>query len=113
MRPPASNMAGPPQGSQKKQASLTSFFTQRPANAPNSAAQRAQGPGSNEPSKKRPLQEDTDNGNNSLGASAKRAKSGGASIPLTNGTVPKSAPARAVSPPVQSSPARTQRYAYD
>jgi len=113
-------MAGPPSGSQKKQASLTSFFTQRPANASSSGSQRAQAPaaagGLNGPvaetSKKRPLQEDTDNGNTGAAAGAKRAKPD-VQATTENGPVSKSLPARTLSPPVQSSPDRAQRYAYD
>ena len=112
-----SNMAGPPKGSQKKQASLTSFFTQRPANALSSSPSRAEAPTvsrsgpSAETSKKRPLQEDTDNGNTGPAVGKKRAKPDAPSVDKDPGQ--KSIPTRILSPPAQSSPERAQRYTYD
>lgn len=117
-------MAGPKKVVEKKQASLTSFFTPRTVNGLAAALQRSNSTadGSNssstptdaEPSRKRPLQEDTDNGNEAPDrTSQKRAKADtidagkstffpkpGATETATTRTGPKTT-------------GRTDRYAYE
>jgi len=77
-------MAGPSKVAAKKQVSLTSFFTPKSSNGPPSSSPVAgsQASGQNdpvsveEPRRKRPLQEDTDNGNNVPDRTKKRSKGG-------------------------------------
>ncbi|KAH8884436.1 hypothetical protein GQ53DRAFT_697593 [Thozetella sp. PMI_491] len=125
-------MAGPPKASDKKQASLTSFFTPKTVNgltqssqAP-SAAKSTQGHSSPpakaketaaEPtSRKRPLQVNTDNGNEKPGRASKRSKpeydEEDADSPVSKGP-PKTAPPTADHDPNPASSARTERYLYD
>ncbi len=111
-------MAGPSQTPAKKQASLTSFFTPRAANGPplSSGKARSQAPDrdgpADEPPRKRPLQEDTDNGNVVPSRTTKRAKG-------ESGGVEDGAPQRRSKDdtdrplPTSSAGSRTERYVYD
>ncbi|KAG5927582.1 mismatch repair protein msh3, partial [Claviceps africana] len=72
----------PPKSSQKKQQSLTSFFTPRPANGPSTPVQKQSeaaavtAKDAASPSRKRPLAENADRGNGSAAArSSKKSKS--------------------------------------
>ncbi|KAH8165197.1 hypothetical protein CIB48_g3073 [Xylaria polymorpha] len=112
-------MAGP--AKEKRQQSLTSFFTSKTVNSPQSQRQLQRGeqasPGAHadrsrspDASRKRPLEEDADNGN----TIPMRKKSKSALIEKQSIARPKS-PAK--SPPVTASlsqpHARTERYLYD
>lgn len=115
-------MAGSSKPPERKQASLTSFFT--PKTIANGPAQKSQTPSADrkpassppradETSRKRPLQENTDVGNEKPRRSTKRAK------PSTraNGSGSSNAPDEASPPPavVAGSPSvssRAERYAY-
>lgn len=120
-------MAGPSKNPVKKQASLTSFFTPKTVNGLSQSLQRSrqseeqQGtppqrdqPDSSPPSRKRPLQEDTDNGNDAPEEpTLKRAKS-------KDQAPEQSTFFRKHSPPTLETPsaaakatARTGRYIYD
>lgn len=114
-------MAGPTKQPDKRQASLTSFFTPKTINGlsqsrqpPRQAEQdTADADKDSSPSRKRPLEEDTDNGNNSHAPSAKRTKSTGeddiSRSTFFNKTPAKRAEASSLAPVAS----RTERYAYD
>lgn len=115
-------MAGPPKSSDKRQASLTSFFTPRTVNGlsqPRSSPRQAEpdtpggGDHGSSPSRKRPLEQDTASGNDAHLPSLKLNKSTSDHDPAksTFFTKTPAKPAEASSlAPVAS---RTERYAYD
>ena len=110
-------MAGPAKSSDKKQASLTSFFTRKAANGLSDLSQTPPGSSQDavpEPSKKRPLQETVDSGNEKPGRTPKRSK------PELQDELPSSPPiskppakARQPDEPSGSASGRAGRYAYD
>jgi DNA mismatch repair protein MSH3 len=124
-------MAGPSKPPAKKQASLTSFFTpkatinglsQRPA--PPSSPAPAKEDKAPEPSRKRPLRENTDNGNETATRAAKRTrpagkKSAAVSPPPASDEAsppPNPAPQKPApnpNPNSNASSTRTDLYAYD
>jgi DNA mismatch repair protein MSH3 len=102
--------------SDKKQRSLTSFFTPKAANGPNLSSQRQSQssptaprlPAS--PTRKRPLEEDSDKGNERPGKSEKRSKT---STVLENDEL-NGVPIRSISRPANlQSSGRTDCYIYD
>lgn len=109
-------MAGPSKQPEKRQASLTSFFTPKTVNGLSRAVQNTRlteqdggGGGSNSPaSRKRPLEEDADHGNDGTPPSLKRAKP--KEDHATSTFFPKS-PKRNEASTIK--PVRTERYAYD
>lgn len=119
-------MAGPSKQPAKLQASLTSFFTPRTVNGLAQSRQKSRQPdpepqpqpdpeldpevgggeGDSSPTRKRPLEEDTDNGNDSPLPSGKRTKA--------TGERPLKSPAnRAKASSPTSKTSRTDRYTYD
>ncbi|RYP79905.1 hypothetical protein DL769_002738 [Monosporascus sp. CRB-8-3] len=109
-------MAGPTK--EKKQQSLTSFFTPKTVNGltatlRNSPSQADDSGDTPESSRKRPLEEDTDNGNETPSRSTKKSK-GDLQQDLSPLSSKKSAfkPSTAISPNPQPS-VRTERYLYD
>lgn len=124
-------MAGPSKPPAKKQASLTSFFTpkatingltQRPA--PPSSPAPAKEEKAPEPSRKRPLRENTDNGNETAARAAKRTRSAGKKTAAVSPAPASDEASPPPSPPPQkaapnpapnqnSSSTRTDLYAYD
>lgn len=113
-------MAGPSKQPEKRQASLTSFFTPRTINGLTQSLQKKSsqdGPGTggegSSPTRKRPLEDDTDHGNDSVSPSLKRAKSKDDRDPekSTFFFQPPSKPAENIS--AISKTSRTERYAYD
>lgn len=114
-------MAGPSKQPEKRQASLTSFFTPKTINGLPQSLQKKpsqDGPGTggdegSSPTRKRPLEDDTDNGNNSVSPSLKRAKSKVDRAPEKSTFFSKPAPDPAEDIPVISKTSRTERYAYD
>lgn len=118
-------MAGSAQPSAKKQASLTSFFTskttinglsQQPPSSPAAAAGAGTTP---EPSRKRPLQENADKGNETVSRATKRAKPrADDATPATPSKAKTSAKLTVLGPPPaetasSSAASRAERYAYD
>ncbi|GAB1310829.1 Mismatch repair protein msh3 [Madurella fahalii] len=116
-------MAGSSKPSEKRQASLTSFFTpkstangvtrktQKVRNAPEGSPPRVD----DETSRKRPLQENTDAGNEKPARSTKRARPSTCAIDSES---PSKSPAEASPPPAvvaggSSVSSRTERYAYN
>jgi DNA mismatch repair protein MSH3 len=116
-------MAGPKKAPEKKQASLTSFFTPKTVNGLAAALQRSSSPAEvskspsgrtdGESSRKRPLQEDTDNGNEVPDrASQKRAKNDSAAGQST--FFPKRGATEAPTPETGAkATTRTDRYVYE
>lgn len=115
-------MASSSRPPEKKQASLTSFFTpkttvnglsQKPPSSPARASEAGTTP---EPSRKRPLQENTDNGNDTASRATKRAKprpdNGKPAIPSKVSTKP-AAPTVPIPESSSSAASRTERYTYD
>jgi DNA mismatch repair protein MSH3 len=105
-------MAPKPTPPQKKQQSLTSFFTPRTVNGLAATLQKAQAAkqAAAEEPRKRPLEEDPDKGNNGPEKSTKRAKGD----PVDNGESTFFAPAaRTGSSPAPPQSYRTERYVYD
>jgi DNA mismatch repair protein MSH3 len=123
-------MAGPSKPSEKKQASLTSFFTvngpsKKPTPSPGVKTPQVKDNDNEEAPfaspardavRKRPLRETTDNGGEKPSRAAKRAKS----IPeddvaedLSNASSTSPSPARDSIAKSSSAPTRTERYAYD
>jgi DNA mismatch repair protein MSH3 len=115
-------MAGTPKPAAKKQSSLTSFFTPRTINGlgqqpPSSPAETKRGSGAKSPpSRKRPLEEKADNGNESSGKGAKRTKSDvvdAEGSTSTRGKKVEKASGDSDAPVTSSAAtARTDRYAY-
>lgn len=118
-------MAGPPKQADKRQASLTSFFTPRtinglsqprnPSRQPEQEREVADnGGGSNSsPFRKRPLEEDTDNGNDDPSPFLKRAKSRDDRAPEQSTFFNKLPPKDAESAEAAPKSSRTGRYAFD
>lgn len=118
-------MAGPSKQADKRQASLTSFFTPRTINGlsqPRNGNRQPEhereavdnGGGSNSsPLRKRPLEEDTDNGNDGLSPLPKRAKSRDDRDPEKSTFFNKSPPKGAESAGPAPKVSRTGRYAFD
>lgn len=122
-----STMAGPSKPPAKKQASLTSFFTpkatingltQRPA--PTSSPAPAKEEKAPEPSRKRPLRENTDNGNETAARATKRTRSAGKKSAAVSpppasdeASPPPSPPLQKSAPNPNPSSTRTDLYAYD
>lgn len=121
-------MAGAPKQSEKRQASLTSFFTPRTINGlskPRNGTQQLardedatkndRDSSSSSPARKRPLEEDTNNGNDGLAPSLKRSKSKDDRSPerstFFNSNRASTGAAKDALP--VSSPSRTGRYAFD
>lgn len=114
-------MAGPSKQPEKRQASLTSFFTPKTINGltqslqkkPSQDGSKAGGDEGSSPTRKRPLEDDTDNGNTSVSPSLKRAKSKDDRAPekSTFFSKPPLDPAESIS--AISKTSRTERYAYD
>lgn len=104
-------MAGPSKQPEKRQASLTSFFTPKTINGLTQSLQN--GDEGSSPARKRPLEDDHDNGNNSVSPSLKRAKSKDDRAPekSTFFSKPPLDPAENIS--ALSKASRTERYAYD
>ncbi|RYP90127.1 hypothetical protein DL770_003749 [Monosporascus sp. CRB-9-2] len=109
-------MAGPTK--EKKQQSLTSFFTPKTGNGltatlRNSPSQTDDGGDTPGSSRKRPLEEDTDNGNETPSRSTKKSK-GDLQQDLSplSSKKPTSKPSTAISPNPKPS-VRTERYLYD
>ncbi|KAK3394210.1 muts domain V-domain-containing protein [Podospora didyma] len=120
-------MAGSSKPTEKKQVTLTSFFTPKTINGLSQRVQSSSArPASNsdgaataspahEPSRKRPLQENTDKGNETPDRAIKRAK------PKAGDDKPKTPPRVAARPSPPSSPVakasnpggRTEKYVYD
>lgn len=123
-------MAGPNKQTEKRQASLTSFFTPKTVNGLSQSFNKTRPIGSggsnnvdsttsSSPAQKRPLEEDTDNGNDSFVhvPSVKRTKSSDVGDPEKSAFFGKTQP-DATEPPTAPAPAaikgtRTERYAYD
>lgn len=113
-------MAGPSKSSDKRQASLTSFFTPRtinglsqPRQSPRQAEQDAvSGDKDSSPTRKRPLEEDTDNGIDGQIPSIKRAKSTSEGDPSKSSFFNKSRANRVGASTLPSVATRTERYAY-
>lgn len=120
-------MAGPSKNPEKRQASLTSFFTPKTVNGLSQSLQRSRQPeeqqgtppardaANNSPSsRKRPLQEDTDHGNDAPEEpSLKRTKSKD-QTPDQNTLYRKPSPPRLETPSsAVNATARTGRYIYD
>lgn len=115
-------MAGPSKPSDKRQASLTSFFTPKTINGLSQSRQQPrqaeqQDSTSSEkdssPARKRPLEEDTDNGNDNNPPSTKRTKSVG-DCDASKSTFFNKTPANgAKTPSLAPVASRTERYAYD
>ncbi|KAK0731806.1 muts domain V-domain-containing protein [Lasiosphaeris hirsuta] len=114
-------MAGPSKPPAKKQSSLTSFFTQRTTinglsqNPPSSPARPSGAAPSPElSSRKRPLQENTDNGNDTAIRATKRPKpKTEPKIATTSKAAAASSPPSPVAEISSAASARTERYAYD
>lgn len=114
-------MAGPSKQPEKRQASLTSFFTPKTVNGLSQAIQKTRlteqdggsgggGGGSSSPaSRKRPLEEDADHGNDGTSPSLKRAKS--KDDHATSTFFPKSPKRNEAA--ASTKPVRTERYVYD
>lgn len=115
---PREAMAGSSKPTEKRQASLTSFFTinglgKRPTTTSTESSSASPAP---EPAAKRRLRESTDSGNENTGRAAKRAKSSAGAGAGANGESSR-APAKATSPGVPVAPdslvpSRTERYSY-
>lgn len=114
-------MAGPPRSADKRQSSLTSFFTPKTINGlsqPRTQARQAEQDTARDdkdssPSCKRPLEEDTDNGNDSNLPLLKRAKSTGDRDPSKSSFFHKPPATRTEAPSLAPAPSQTQHYAYD
>ncbi|ROW02058.1 hypothetical protein VPNG_07650 [Cytospora leucostoma] len=106
-------MAGPQKKPEKRQASLTSFFTPKTVNGLTQSNQQNRqaeqdGGGSSPAPRKRPLEEDADNGNDASTPSLKRTKS--RDDHTSSAFFPKS-PKR--NDPSASRSVRTERYVYN
>lgn len=118
-------MSGPSKQAQKRQASLTSFFTPRTINglsqSRNSNRQPEQerdavandGGGSSSPFRKRPLEEDTDDENDGTTPSLKRSKSKDDRSPEKSTFFSKPPPKGAEGASSVLMASRTGRYAFD
>lgn len=114
-------MAGPSKQPEKRQASLTSFFTPKTVNGLTQSLQKKpsqDGPGAGDgeassPTRKRPLEDDTDHGNDSITPSLKRAKSKDDRAPEKSTLFSKAPPNHAENTSAMSKTSRTERYAYD
>lgn len=119
-------MAGPSKQPGKRQASLTSFFTPKTVNGLSQARNKTQQAGRDDdtadagsqdggssPARKRPLEEDTDNGNDGLPPSLKRAKANDGRDPERSTFFGKSPPKPADGASAALKTSRTDRYAYD
>ena len=115
-------MAGSSKPLEKRQASLTSFFTQKTVNGlsrslPDPEEQSSSGAGSNDrgssSARKRPLEADTDNGNTGPDRSIKRSKADGPSAERS--TFFSKSPSKAIEAvrPTASASGRTERYLHD
>jgi DNA mismatch repair protein MSH3 len=104
-------MPSQPKSSDKKQQSLTSFFTPKSANPPLATREKSQAETTIEP-RKRPLEEDADKGNNGPDKTAKRPKADEEGVIRSSLHTPaKTTTAPATLAPKSSS--RTERYLYD
>ncbi|CAN8099640.1 unnamed protein product [Discula destructiva] len=114
-------MAGPSKQPDKRQASLTSFFTPRPINGlsqglnkkPSQDAPSSGGDGGGNPARKRPLEDDTDDGDDGKSPSPKRSKATDERGPEKSTFFPKPPPTLAVDVPATSTASRTECYVYD
>lgn len=116
-------MAGPSKQPEKRQASLTSFFTPRTVNglSQNKSRQPEDEPGavgtneasSSSPLRKRPLEEATDHGNDGPASSVKRTKSKDDRAPERSTFFSKSSPKSAAGTSTVPKGSRTERYAFD
>lgn len=114
-------MAGPSQQPGKRQASLTSFFTPKTINGltqslPKKPSQDDSKGGDDEgsiPSRKRPLEDDADHGNDAAIPSLKRTKSKGDRAPEKSTFFSKPPPNPIGDTSAISKASRTERYAYD
>lgn len=119
-------MAGPSKQAEKRQASLTSFFTPRTINGlsqsrnsnrpPEQERDAAGNDGSSSSSstfRKRPLEEDTDNGNDGSAPSLKRSKSKDDRSPEKSTFFGKPPPKGADGTSTEPIASRTGRYAFD
>lgn len=117
-------MAGPPKQPEKRQASLTNFFTPKTINGLSQSLNKRRQPehetgnggddGTSSPLRKRPLGEDTDNGNDGAAPSVKRAKSKDDRGPEQSTFFNKSSPPKSAdAPSAVPRGSRTERYAYD
>lgn len=114
-------MAGPSKQPEKRQASLTSFFTPKTINGLTQSLQKkhsqdAPGAGNEEgssPARKRPLEDDTDHGNDSITSSLKRVKSKDDRTPEKSTFFSRSSHNPTENTSALSKTSRTERYAYD
>lgn len=114
-------MAGPSKQPEKRQASLTSFFTPKTINGltqslqkkPSQDGQTVGGDEGSSPSRKRPLEDDAGHGNEATPPSLKKAKSKVDRIPEKSTFFSKSPPNPAEDIPTGSKASRTKRYVYD
>lgn len=118
-------MAGPSKQSEKRQASLTSFFTPRTINGlsqPRTSSRQPEqerdavgnaGDSSSNSLRKRPLEEDTDNGNDGSSPSLKRPKSIHDRSPEKSTSVSKPPPKGTEGDSPLPIASRTGRYAFD
>lgn len=116
-------MAGPSKQPDKRQASLTSFFTPRTINGLSEnkkstqqagSSSRGGDAGNSSPTVKRPLEDDTDHGNDVKSPLLKRLKSADDRNPEKSTFFSsKPPPAIADDAPAVSKASRTERYAYD
>lgn len=114
-------MAGSSKKPEKRQASLTSFFTPRTVNGLSQSIQKSQSrpeadsdnQDSSPSARKRPLEDDTDNGNDGPSRS-KRTKSHDDASAAEKSTFFSKSPAKATpASPGSRAIARTERYVYD
>ncbi|KAF3762549.1 hypothetical protein M406DRAFT_341754 [Cryphonectria parasitica EP155] len=116
-------MAGPSKNPEKRQASLTSFFTPKTVNGlsqslnkKRSAEAGGDSGGSktdgSSPPRKRPLEEDTDHGNDGPAPSLKRTKAQEDHVPERNTAINKSPDSSADASLKVPTGSRTERYAY-
>lgn len=115
-------MAGPAKQPEKRQASLTSFFTpktingltQQPHKQPSQEGSNGGDDDGNSPSRKRPLEDDADHGNEATTPALKRAKSKDDRVPDKKSTLaPRPPPNHVHNSSAVAKTSRTEHYAYD
>lgn len=114
-------MAGSSKQPEKRQASLTSFFTPKTINGLTQSLHKKPSPDgpsagdgeASSPTRKRPLEDDTDLGNHATAPSLKRAKSKDDRAPEKSTFFSKTLPGPIENTSAVSKASRTQRYAYD
>lgn len=114
-------MAGPSKQPEKRQASLTSFFTPKTVNGltqsvhkkPSQDGHSADGNEGSSPSRKRSLERDIDQENEATTPSLKRAKSNDGRVPEKSSFFSKPPPNASQDISTVSKASRTERYVYD